>query len=282
MTDTALVKLEDPDYIKRIKAMSGQLVTGSDNFIPGIRINKNPETEDKKHDLPVGVFTLRSKQHDGVDVYSKRRGTVTFRPFVHKMRYEAYDSLQNKTVGRSIYFTSFSEEIIADNGVLKAGHKSEAIAETTKAKCKHIVFGLLSFKGTTEDGTEVEVVDEPSFVKAGGKAFIEISDMFKEFDNSDRILPMHYLSIEPTNHGEGIYSTALAFEPLTKTHVWDTDTEEALIMFDAYITAENDMIQKKWEAKVLKNSSDSADYLVGGNLEDDLADATDTDFEEVA
>ena len=278
-TSTDVVTQDDAERMRKIRAMTGQLVGGSENFIPGLRVNKNPEDDDG-NEVPTGVLSFRSKKYG--DVYGKRKQPVVMRPYAHRMRYEAYDSVAKKAVGRSVLFSTFKEEAISDNGYMKAGKDSNTFNDTTKSKCKHMFYGTVSGDFTTAKGETVTLENEPVFMKVGGMKFIEISDYIKDFTKKGKILPNYTIAVSAVHLGEGIYNIEFVWSDLTKKLELDEAAFDTLQKFSDYINAENAVITKKYNYLLSKrlNAGDTVgDDIVddGGTLNDDLVDAPDVD-----
>ncbi len=100
----------------QLLAMSGQLVGGNGNLMPNCYINRQAVDRDTEEQLPLGVYCVDTKGYG--KVYSQRKKPIIFRPYVRKFRYEVYDSKEDATVARTILFSNFKEEILADNGKL--------------------------------------------------------------------------------------------------------------------------------------------------------------------
>jgi hypothetical protein len=283
-TGTAVATTMTDEDRRRILAMSGQVISGSNNFIPKVKVNKVPVDEETGEDLPVGVVCYMSKAHEKM-VYAKRKETVTFTPFAHRKRYEAYDSAANNgkggITGRSILFVNWNEDIVASNGRLKAGKNDDSLPETVAVKCKHVFFGLISFTGVDAKGEVVVVDNEPVFVQIGGKAFIEYGDMMKEMEG--KILCTYDMELSAVHRGEGIYTMELKFIDVTNPSEFSPEKMEALETFSEYINAENLMISKKFDSITKKYNDDGPDLEDGsGDLADDLQDVEDVEYEEVA
>ena len=279
MTGTEVATMEmDDETRRRILAMSGQVISGSKNYIPKVKVNKVVEDRETGKDLPVGVVAFNSKKHDKW-VYAKRKTPVKFVPFVHKMRYIAYDAKAEKTVGRSILFSDWGEEILASNGKLKAGKGNSP--EHIQVKCKHCTYGLISFSGVDAEGNELEVENEPVLFQTGGKAFIEFGDMMKEMRG--KILAQYEMDVEVVSRGEGIYTIELTFKDLTNQLPFTPAAMEALEQFSAFISAENEIIEKQHNRIVHKQEPESDGDVVDSDDDDDLADDfEDAEYEEVA
>lgn len=283
------VQMSDEER-RRILAMSGQVMSGSKNFIPKVKVNKNPVDQETDNDLPVGVVSFMSREHEKF-VLAKRKEEVTFTPFAHRMRYEAFDAKANngkgKVTGRSILFSDWNEDIVADNGKIKAG-KGDDI-EGVQVKCKHVFFGLISFNGVDVEGNDIKVENEPVMVQIGGKSFIEYSDLIKK-EMAGKILCQYDMDLKAVHRGEGIYTMELTFKDLTNPAPWDSDKSEALETFAAHIKAENSVIEKKFDNFIKKNSEPSnGDVVASDDDDDDLSDDfnedgeyIEADYEEVA
>lgn len=283
------VQMSDEER-RRILAMSGQVMSGSKNFIPKVKVNKNPIDDETENELPVGVVSFMSREHEKF-VLAKRKEPVTFTPYAHRMRYEAYDAKANngkgKVTGRSTLFTDWGEDIVADNGRLRAG-KGDDI-EGVQVKCKHVFFGLISFNGVDVEGNDVKVENEPVMVQIGGKSFIEYGDLMRK-DMANKILCQYDMDLKAVHRGEGIYTMELVFKDMTNPSPWNKEKEDTLETFVAHIKAENSVIEKKFENFLKKSAEPShSDLVSSDDDDDDLSDDFDEDgnfieaeYEEVA
>lgn len=265
--------------------MAGQMVGGNKNFIPQLYINRLVEDKETGEDLPIGVFTIDTK--DKGRVYTKKKAPVTFRPYVFNYRYETYDSAADKTTGRSILFSDFRAEIYADNGLLKAGKNTpEKLKATEKCKCKVFLFGTVTLKGYTAKKEEVVIENQPCFVKFGGKGFIEVGDLFKEFTKANKLSFQYDMTLSPKHLKDAMYTIVAEWSDLTKENPITDDTIKTFETFIQYIEVENKRIENRFNAIVAKKAapgekedpvvSDPNDsQAVEAALEDDLTDIDD-------
>jgi hypothetical protein len=284
MTDTTVVTQDDAERMRKLRAMSGQLVGGSENFIPALQINKTPEKEG--FEIPVGVITFRSKTLG--EVFAKRKEPVSFRVFAKRYRYTAYSQSykdthkgHSGTIGRSIFGADFKVEYISDNGLLRAGKGSAKVPADTAAKCKHIFFGTISFTGTNLKGEPVEVKDEPVSLTMGGKPWKEIDEYITNFSKSGKLLFDYPMALTVTFREGGFYNVNLVFADLTKPVKQDDATFKTLETFSDYINAENKQIEAKYiqaQKNVPTQEEVAADDVVGEptDVNDDMIEEEET------
>lgn len=240
---------------EQILAMAGQLV-GGNNLMPNMYINRNARDRDTGETLPTDVFTFEHKQFGRV--FSKFKEAVKFRPYIRKFRYEVYDSTKDATVARTIFFGDFKEEIIADNGLLKAGavKKGEParLPDDQKARCKLFVYGTVSFTAMDLKGNEVEVVDYPVFIKLAGMGlFDEYEPTFKKLDRKGKISCLYDLKVSVNTSGKNPVAS-IEWDNLTKEHPFTPEVYETLTVFAEYIDTENKRTSKKWDM-IMKNKA---------------------------
>ena len=241
---------------EQLLAMSGQLVGGNGNLMPNLYINRQAVDRDTEEQLPVEVYCVDTKDHGRV--YAQRKKALVFRPYVRKFRYEVYDSKEDATVARTILFGNFKEEIIADNGKLKAGATKEGqplnLPSTQKAKCKLYVFGTVSFSGITTSGKEVEIADHPCYIKFGGKGlFEEYESTFKKMDYKQKLMFLYDLNIT-VNRTNKYPVAAIEWVSMTNEHPFTDQIAETLEVFNTYINTENKRITAKWDMVTKHNA----------------------------
>lgn len=230
-------------------AMSGTVVGGSDEFLPNLGINKDIE-DDEEREVPVPSYRIKVK--DKGWVYAGRKAPVTFRPFVHGLRYEKWLN-DEKSYQMTQIFQDFRQEIIDElGGTDKLGGKENG------ARCKHVIMGLVSFEdGVTAEGEEVAVKDVPCILRVGGGKYMETNDVFEEF-GEDRWLPQYELKLTPVKSGQA-YNTDMAWVSLTdELPVTEADWE----IFQSFLTevkSFNQSIQNKFDAAIKSRNAPSGD-----------------------
>jgi len=283
MTTTEVTK--SGEYTKaQLLAMSGQMLSGNKDFVANLYINKAPE-DDEGNELKTGTFAFRSPDPDVGLVMAKKpkkgeaENPVLFRPYYKGYRYEVYDSEKSATVARTIIFTDFKQEIIADNGLLKAGAKSDKLPSTSKARCKIVVFGTVSFKGVLANGTDYEVVNQPVYIKLAGAGFLDYDKLFKDFARTNKMMFQYDLQLIAKHVKEAIYTIELKWHNLTNRYEVDDETIKLLENFSNYVNLENKRIETKWQRIINKEptAEDKDDPIVGGEDSDLGADLKDED-----
>ena len=258
---------------EQLLAMSGQLVAGTKDFLSNLYINKNPETKEGA-DAPVGGFTFDHK--DLGQVYAPRKTSILFKPYVKGFRYEAYDPKANNgegaNCGRSIIFHDFKEEIISDNGLVKAGKLSpEKLPEGAQVRCKIIVYGTISFEGTDKFGKPVSIKDYPVFIKLGGKRFLDYDKIFKDFTKSSKIMFQYDLKLTPKHIKDSNYVAEIEWNNLTVQHDITEEVMDTLTKFLDYIASENKRVENKWKRIIEKAAQPTAPELVEDAAADNLS-----------
>jgi len=273
--------VEHGKYTKeQLLAMSGQTIGGNKDFISNLYINKNIKDKDGNK-LPVGTFTFEGpeKDKDGnkIRLYATSKDdTILFRPYIKCFRYEAYDSAADNgkgaNVGRTILFTDFKQEIIADNGLLKAGAKSNSLPETTKVKCKIYIYGTVTLDAVNGKGETVKVVDHPVFIKLGGKNFLEYDALFKEMQKQNKFIFLYDLKLTPAQTQTGAFVANVEWNNLTAEYPINDVVISILENFNTYIGVENKRIENKWKRIVDKAAKpgETADPIVADTANDSL------------
>jgi len=166
MTDTNLPTTIDAAelaaFIER-NHVSQEDLNGSGDFLPQLRANYQDEIEydGKKYtDVKLGVLVVNTPEYG--PVFAKN---VKFRPLLQNYQYIDYDKVAEKVVNRSILFNDFSDEARDEKGTIRCGKPpSKELKDNAplKKQWDHVqlyrsVDGLVSFKGNTLDGTEVEI-----------------------------------------------------------------------------------------------------------------------------
>lgn len=291
-TSTALA-INDPELQERIRKMSGQYVGGSENFIPKLKVNSKAEDPKTKQDLPIGAFFVSTK--DG-NVYAKRKEAVQFRLFAKRYGYVKFDAdaenpndakKKGAITSRSVLLSDFKKgsEYISSDGTLKCGKAS--IPEGTKnpsVKTKIHFFGTVSFKGATAEGKEVEIKDMPVTFTAGGKDFLSIDNIFKDFSKDGRNYFDYYLTLKPVYVAVGdggLYKIDMEFTDLTNKLEFTQETYNTLENFFNYIEGNNKAIEVQFNQALAGKDADAPqpgdEIVTGCDLGDDLIDEDDAE-----
>lgn len=174
---------------EELMQMTGQSNGPTFTDFPRLSINKDIGDEPDTHPLPVGSFVVGQ---NGIQVFSK---TVSFRPFINAYQYAVYDDTENKYTNKSIIFKNFSDEALDEKGGVACGRvppkKREGLSEEQlkvqkKIKCYRILFGTVTFSGTTAYGEKVEVTETPVKLRLSGSNFMPLGEVL-EFLNKKKV-----------------------------------------------------------------------------------------------
>lgn len=158
---------------------------GSDNnsnqdnsdLLPLLKINYEEEDQDG-NELRKGLWTLTNQE---VASYAKE---VTFRALGDFMQYLHYDEDKEEVVNRTIIHRA-GDEPLDEKGTLRCGRpigrEFHAMEESEKKRFKGItcfryLYGIVSYKGETATGEEVQVDNMPCLLRQKGASFMAFSD----------------------------------------------------------------------------------------------------------
>jgi len=257
--------------------MSGQIVGGNQEFVANMYINRVIKDKAGNRVTP-GVFCFASKEKDKdgnfVVLYAKEE-SVLLKPFIRVFRYEAYDAEANggkgSNVGRSILFQDFKQEIISDNGYLKAG-KGKIETDKCKVRCKIYIYGTVSGDFVKGDGEVVHVENQEVFIKLGGQNFFEYDKLFKEISKSGKLMFLYNLKLTPEQMDTGAFVANISWDNLTVEAPITDAVVATLEGFNSYIGMENKRVQNKWERIVNKapKAGENDDPVVADEANDSL------------
>lgn len=180
-TELSVVTQEQLDALAALMGASQEDLTGGGgNFLPQLKVWM--EDDGEEDDAP----RLKGKLHiTGQDpiVYAKP-GTVRFRALTQTFQWTQYDKEKEATVNRTRLIFNFKEEARDENGTFRCGKPPSKELKDNKAlqeKYKDITTyrrlqGLVSYVGTTADGTEVEVKDVLVVINAKGASFSQFDE----------------------------------------------------------------------------------------------------------
>lgn len=267
---------------EELAALIGQDDGGPQNTLGRLRINTDPVDDDGKP-LPYGFFS----------VYVEGKGyvfgkPVNFRPFIQVFQYSKWDAKEKKFVNKSIMAKSFRQEIPDELGGFKCGKvaKNDLASLTEKQKedqkaikCYRILYGVVTFKGKTKEGEEVEV-REPVMLKLRGKNFMPIAEEVLDVLQKQKKLMFNYnivLNNRREKNGDTAYFVIEPSVDLTAPVDFTQADFDLLKKFQETIDLENKAVMKKYEAALRKNAAVTEDEddmvdVVTGDLDDDLED----------
>ena len=270
------VSVKNPLSVEELMAISGQ--ESKRSFLPRLSINRQSEDEEGNA-LPMGSFAF---YHDesGSTVYAKE---VSFRPFLNRYQYMAYDPEERKYTSRSIVFQNWDQDAIDATGTLRCGKVPAKNHDTLSAKdaakqrdikCYRMMYGVVSATAEIPStGDSVEVVNYPVLWRATGTSWWIIGDAQKLITQRKQPL-MNYpwtLTTERAKAGGNIF-----YKPVIKVDFSEvvalTDADyETLVVFGEMLKEENGLIEEEHvDAKrKLHNSNDDALEAMIDDVEDD-------------
>lgn len=182
---------------------------------PYLKINREAE-DDNGNTLPVGTFYI----DDGVNerVYSKN---IEFKILFRGYQYINYNADTKRLVDSSVILPTFFGEFKSTSGKIACGRLSkkrmdeggahlatqEQLSLQKSVKLKTMLFGTVSYKGKTQDGTEVEVVDQLVMYKPSASAAMEFDKVIKSIVAEGRAVANTTLAIKTKRekNGDNVY-----------------------------------------------------------------------------
>lgn len=253
----------------QIALLTGQQTGQARSSLAKFTINRDFDTPEGKQ-IPPGTYKI--SDYNGKPVYSK---TAKFRPYINAFQYIIYDAATNTFPNKTVLFKNFSEEAIDEKGGVKCGKLAakqknsltEAQVEAQKKiKCTRHLFGLVSMKGTDEDGKDILVENHPVLWKSTGSAFMPVSEVLQVLTKAQR--PYFQAEIDmgiPVRQKNG---STVYFIPNMTANMKDVkaiDEADILLLkeFQATIDFENSQVIEKYKkAKIKAEVDDIAEEII--------------------
>lgn len=274
--NTKDVSVKNPLSVEELMAISGQEKKKS--FLPRLSINRQAEDDDGNA-LPLGSYSFYYDE-SGSSVCAKE---ISFRPFLNRYQYMAYDPEERNYTSRSIVFQNWDQDAIDSTGTLRCGKvpakdrdslSAKDAARQGNIKCYRMMYGVVS--GTVENpstGETLEVSNYPVLWRATGTSWGIIGDAQTKVTSRKQPL-MNYpwnLTTERAKAGGNIF-----YKPVIKIDFSEvvslTDTDyETLQIFGEMLKDENAVIEEEYEAskRKLHNPNDDALEAMISDVEDD-------------
>ena len=246
---------------EQLLALTGQAsqVTKFEDF-PRVTINKLGE-DDQERKLPVGAYAV---SQNGKAVYGK---PIKFRPFLNVYQYAVYDDETNTYPNKSVIFKHFGEEAIDELGGVACGRipvkkreglTPEQLKQQEKIKCYRLLYGLVSFAGTTADGEEVILNNLPVKFRLSGDNFMPIQETLDVLSKKKLSMLNYNLNLGTTRKKQGTNVWYQMTVELDNKHVQISKEDwEHLKEFQASIDKENKQVIDKHR----KASSDTIEAV---------------------
>ena len=261
MTDTQVAnfeKLSKSQIMEMIGQEGGQTASIG---LPRLTINRQPEDDDGNK-LPVGTYATYDSGIESM-VYGK---PAIFRPFLNSFQFMEYDTEQNKFSKRSVIFKNWKDDPIDTSGGSRCGKVpfkergklSKTELEHQKSiKCYRLVFGTVSFDGTTADGSKAIIKNKPVLWRVTGSNFTPVGEAMQSLKNRKKLMFNHTLSLETERRKAGSNVFYVSSITVNQDEVKFTkDDMELMQKFQEIVTAENEEVVTLWkDANKSKNGT---------------------------
>ena len=249
----------------------------SSGTLSRLTINRSAEDDDGNQ-LSAGVYTVYDSSIED-RVYSIKDKPIQFRPFINSYQYMEYDPNNNNYPCSSVIFKSWKDEPIDTNGGVRCGkvigkdkeQLSEAEIEAQRnIKCYRLVYGLVSFDGTTPKGEPATVDSLPVLFRVTGSNFTPIGEALKSLKGRESLMQNHLLNLKTTRKkaGSNVYYVSQISVDSKEVEFTQKDLEH-MDMFRALIEEENARVSEKYQNAVKNKESDAASAKVINEMEDD-------------
>ena len=249
----------------------------SSGTLSRLTINRSAEDDDGNQ-LSAGVYTVYDASIED-RVYSIKDKPIQFRPFINSYQYMEYDPNNNSYPCSSVIFKSWKDEPIDTNGGVRCGkvigkdkeQLSEAEIEAQRnIKCYRLVYGLVSFDGTTPKGEPATVDSMPVLFRVTGSNFTPIGEALKSLKGRESLIQNHLLNLKTTRKkaGSNVYYVSQISVDSKEVEFTQKDLEH-MDMFRALIEEENARVSEKYQNAVKNKESDAASAKVINEMEDD-------------
>ena len=249
----------------------------SSGTLSRLTINRSAEDDDGNR-LSAGVYTVYDASIED-RVYSIKDKPIQFRPFINSYQYMEYDPNNNSYPCSSVIFKSWKDEPLDTNGGVRCGkvigkdkeQLSEAEIDAQKnIKCYRLVYGLVSFDGTTPKGEPATVDSMPVLFRVTGSNFTPIGEALKSLKGRESLMQNHLLNLKTTRKkaGSNVYYVSQISVDSKEVEFTQKDLEH-MDMFRALIEEENARVSEKYQNAVKNKESDAASAKVINEMEDD-------------
>ena len=234
------------------------------------RLNINYETDtDEGHSLKKGTWKV---YYDGEFVYAD---SVEFRPLVRTFEWSVWDQEEGKFSNRSIQAPSLDYQFPDISGGNKCGRLTKSDEEqlgedhpqtlaSRLATCNQVFYAVITMKGKTAEGKDVEIKDYPVVTYFKRSGFRPAREAIQKLGNT----PMNEVVFELTTKRHKMGSVTY-FTPVftqAKSVRLDGPTTEMLTMFLETIKASNaNILDQHKEAAKAKANEEEVDLAADFN-----------------
>ncbi len=234
------------------------------------RLNINYETDtDEGHSLKKGTWKV---YYDGEFVYAD---SVEFRPLVRTFEWSVWDQEESKFSNRSIQAPSLDYQFPDISGGNKCGRLTKSDEEqlgedhpqtlaSRLATCNQVFYAVITMKGKTAEGKDVEIKDYPVVTYFKRSGFRPAREAIQKLGNT----PMNEVVFELTTKRHKMGSVTY-FTPVftqAKSVRLDGPTTEMLTMFLETIKASNaNILDQHREAAKAKANEEEVDLAADFN-----------------
>lgn len=234
------------------------------------RLNINYDTDtDEGHSLKKGTWKV---YYDGEFVYAD---SVEFRPLVRTFEWSVWDQEEGKFSNRSIQAPSLDYQFPDISGGNKCGRLTKSDEEqlgedhpqtlaSRLATCNQVFYAVITMKGKTAEGKDVEIKDYPVVTYFKRSGFRPAREAIQKLGNT----PMNEVVFELTTKRHKMGSVTY-FTPVftqAKSVRLDGPTTEMLTMFLETIKASNaNILDQHREAAKAKANEEEVDLAADFN-----------------
>ena len=274
----------DSKEMEELAAILGTEVSGGASTVvrvPELRINAKSVNKDTKKPIPQGSFYLK-----GSDKIAYAE-SVTFRPLASHVQYFNWDDIDGKRtlVNKSIaVLNPYKDEARDMLGSIACGmpswddrqHMDKEVQKKWRAMQHRLVRGVVSFRGTTEEGEEVVYENEPCMMFHKNSTYSGFYNGFvKKIPKGHHLYNYEAKITSEYNENGSVVWYTFQYEPdLSNILTFNKEVRDTSIVFAESIRAENKYIDSQYMKSITEGSIDGAAMTA--------IDSLDADFEEVA
>jgi hypothetical protein len=220
------------------------------------RLNINYDTDtDDGHTLKKGTWKI---YYDGEFVYAD---SVILHPYLRQYEWSVWDNDESKFSSRSLQASSLDYQFPDTTGGNKCGRLTKSEEEafgadhpktlaSRLATCNQVFYGVISMKGKTAEGKDVEVKDFPVVAYFKRSGFRPAREAVQKLGDT----PLHTVTFNLTTQRQKMGSVVYFTPVFTQEKGKDLNID-TLVMFEDTVKASNAMIMEQHK-EALKAKAD--------------------------
>jgi hypothetical protein len=265
---------------QRLAAILGTSTrSDSGDRLPMLKISsKRKDAQGRKIDQFQGHFFVTDMEEN---VYASN---VKIRVLSQLFQWIHFDPEVEKVVNKTLLIPNFRHEARDMKGGIRCGKPaSKVFKELSKEeqkkyvdiKCYRQLRVLVSYTGTTVDGDEVTIENQPAIILLKGSNFNPFEDEFLNSIPKGRQFHDYWCDVTTKEHENGsvVYYTMHFEGNFGEPVALDQQTYDTMIHFARLVQEENDRIERSHEDSMRKSSTDEqAIDALEGEYEEDFED----------